>query len=76
MIANRRRKLPATIVSDPNIMGGTPVIRGTRVPADVIVALVREGISTLDILEDYPTIDLDGIRAAVEWGRLQPRAAE
>jgi uncharacterized protein (DUF433 family) len=67
-----RRKLPATVISDPHILGGTPVIRGTRVPAALIARMVREGTDTFDILRHYPSIDLDGIRAAVEWAEAQP----
>jgi uncharacterized protein (DUF433 family) len=66
-----RHKLPAAVVSDPNVMGGTPVIRGTRVPADLIAMLVRENVPTIEILEDYPSIDLDDIQAAVDWAEKQ-----
>jgi len=72
----RRKKLPAEIVSDPEILGGMPVIRGTRVPADTIAMMVAQGISNFEILRHYPSIDLDGIRAAVEWAKHHPKAAE
>jgi uncharacterized protein (DUF433 family) len=54
-------------------MGGTPCIRGTRVPADLIAMLVREGVPTIEMLEDYPSIDLDDIGAAVEWAQSHPQ---
>lgn len=76
MTAGRRKRLPAEVVSDPEILGGMPVIRGTRVPADTIALMVSEGTSNFEILRHYPSIDLDGIRAAVEWAKRQPKAAE
>jgi uncharacterized protein (DUF433 family) len=76
MTTGRKRKLPAEVVTDPEILGGMPVIRGTRVPADTIAKMVEEGCSNFDILRHYPSIDLDGIRAAVDWAKRHPRAAE
>lgn len=68
-----RRKLPAEIVRDPNILGGMPVIRGTRVPAKTIALMVEAGDSDFEILRHYPTIDMEGIRAAVEYVRTHPQ---
>lgn len=67
-----RRKLPAEVVRDPNILGGMPVIRGTRVPAKTIALMVEAGDSDFEILRHYPTIDLESIRAAVEYVRTHP----
>ncbi|MCC6029314.1 MAG: DUF433 domain-containing protein [Candidatus Korarchaeum sp.] len=53
------------IVVDPNIMAGKPVIRGTRIPVDVILRRLAEGASIKDILEDYPNLKEEDIRAAL-----------
>ena len=46
-----------TIVSDPEILGGMPVIKGTRVPVYDLAASVRAGILRARILAAYPTTE-------------------
>lgn len=66
------RRRPAEIIKDPHVMGGLPVIRGTRVPAHFISWLVAQGVPELDILQDYPSLYPDDIRAAVEYAEAHP----
>lgn len=49
---------------NPKIMGGKPVIRGTRVPVELILRKLGAGIPADDILVDHPHLTLDDIRAA------------
>ena len=49
---------------NPKIMGGKPVIRGTRVPVELILRKLGAGLSTEDILIDHPHLTADDIRAA------------
>jgi uncharacterized protein (DUF433 family) len=65
--AARKPKIAAQIVSDDSILGGTPVVRGTRVPAATIVAYLRAGHSAQEIFEDYPSLPVDGIDAVIAW---------
>ena len=53
------------ITHDPDIMVGKPVIRGTRIPVDLIVRMVAQGISTEDILAEYPRLQPEDIQAAL-----------
>lgn len=55
------------IVSDPEILGGWPVVAGTRIPAETIVAFLRDGASDRDIVRSYPTMPLGGIDAVRRW---------
>ncbi len=55
------------IISDPNIMVGKPIIRGTRIPVEMIVRMVAQGMSTQDILADYPRLEPDDITAALHY---------
>jgi uncharacterized protein (DUF433 family) len=48
-------------------MGGMPVVRGTRVPAETIVEYLWAGHSATDIFQDYPSLPLDGIDAVIAW---------
>jgi len=50
------------ITHNPNIMLGKPVIRGTRVPVDLLVRLVAQGIPPANILADYPRLQAEDIR--------------
>jgi uncharacterized protein (DUF433 family) len=46
------------------IMGGKPVIRGTRVPVETILRKLGAGMSPEEIVADHPRLVLDDIRAA------------
>ena len=55
------------ITMDPNIMGGKPCIRGMRVMVGTIVGLLASGASFRDILETYPYLEEEDIRAALAY---------
>jgi uncharacterized protein (DUF433 family) len=58
------------IIKDPNILGGEPVFRGTRVPFKVLTDYL-EGGDTLDqFLEEYPSVSRELAIAAIEEARL------
>jgi uncharacterized protein (DUF433 family) len=50
---------------DPKVMVGKPVIRGTRIPVELIVRMLAQGIPEADILKEYPRLELEDIRAAL-----------
>lgn len=50
---------------NPAVMLGKPVIRGTRIPVDLIVRMVAQGVTNAEILEAYPHITADDIKAAL-----------
>jgi uncharacterized protein (DUF433 family) len=54
------------IISDPNIMGGEPVIAGTRIPIEVILHRLKEGNSIEAIQKMYSWVDLKTMTGAVE----------
>lgn len=55
------------IVVDPKIMAGKPVIRGTRVPVDAILHRIAQGETLDDLIEDYPKLRKQDIKAALEY---------
>jgi uncharacterized protein (DUF433 family) len=57
----------AEVVRDPTVMSGDPVVRGTRVPAETILAYLRAGYSAQEIFTDYPSLPVDGIDAVIRW---------
>jgi uncharacterized protein (DUF433 family) len=53
------------VTSDPAIMVGKPVIRGTRIPVEMIVRMVAQGMSSDEIQADYPSLKPSDIQAAL-----------
>jgi uncharacterized protein (DUF433 family) len=49
---------------NPEIMGGKPVIRGTRVPVEIVLRKLGAGMTPEMIIADHPRLTLDHIRAA------------
>ena len=57
----------ARIARDPNVCGGEPVLVGTRVTLRSVLASLADGDSLADILEAFPTLTEDQIRAAIAF---------
>lgn len=55
------------IIRDPDVCGGQPVIKGTRVTIRTILASLAEGARIEEILEDFPTLTEDDVRAVIAF---------
>lgn len=55
------------ITFDPEVMGGKPCIRGLRVTVGMIVGLLAAGHSSAEILNAYPYLEEEDIRAALAY---------
>jgi uncharacterized protein (DUF433 family) len=55
------------ITLTPDVMQGKPVIRGTRITVDLILRKLAEGASEAEILDAYPHLKLEDIRAALAY---------
>jgi uncharacterized protein (DUF433 family) len=51
------------IHSDPEILGGKPVVRGSRLAVDFLLGLLAEGWTQEQLLENYPQLTAEGLRA-------------
>jgi uncharacterized protein (DUF433 family) len=60
------------IVEDPEILGGAPVIRGTRVSVYSILGRLNGGDSVEDILEDHPNLSPEAVETAAIYARSHP----
>ena len=56
------------IAFDPEVLHGQAHIRGTRVPVSLVLGCLAEGMTEQQILEEYPTLTVEGIRAAAAYG--------
>lgn len=61
------------IVSDPEVMRGTPVYRGTRIPVELIADMLSQGATYEEILEGYPALDREKIELAPLYIQAFPR---
>ncbi len=57
------------IVKDPEILGGTPVFRGTRVPFQALLDYLEGGQTLDEFLDDFPTVSKDAAVAALEFAQ-------
>lgn len=55
------------ISRDPQICGGEPVIKGTRVTLRTILASLAQGATEAQILRDFPTVNADALRAVIAF---------
>ena len=52
---------------DPDVMLGKPVIRGTRIPVELILRKLSDGASDADLLDAYPRLTREDIQAAMRY---------
>ena len=55
------------ITSNPKVMGGRPCVRDTRIPVSIILKLFAQGMKREEILDDYPELTEEDIRACLEY---------
>jgi uncharacterized protein (DUF433 family) len=54
------------IVKDPDILGGTPVFRGTRVPFQALLDYLEGGQTLAEFLDDFPTVTREAAVSSLE----------
>ncbi len=64
------------ITRDPAVMGGRPCIRGMRVTVGTIVGLLAAGRTHEEILQAYPYLEADDIRAALSYAAWRTEEVE
>jgi uncharacterized protein (DUF433 family) len=57
------------IGSNPEVLGGKPIIRGTRVTVERVLSLLEAGVSDKEILADFPMLTLEDMRACIAYAR-------
>jgi uncharacterized protein (DUF433 family) len=59
----------SVIVKSPQVLGGTPVFAGTRVPFQTLIEYLEAGQSVDQFLDDFPTVSRQQVRAALEQAK-------
>jgi len=65
------------IASDPGVLGGKPVIAGTRISVQLVLEKLADGWSIDDLLDDYPQLSREQVDAALAYAarRMGSQAA-
>ena len=61
---------------NPGVMGGKPVIRGTRIPVELVLEMLAEDVPLAEILKEYPDLSKEDVRAALAYAAASLRAEE
>lgn len=60
-------ELLARITARPDVFGGKPIVRDMRISVELILGLLAQGVTEEAILEDYPGLEADDVRACVGY---------
>jgi uncharacterized protein (DUF433 family) len=66
------RRARRLVVSDPEILGGDPVFRGTRVAVHLVAELVAQGSTPAELIDSYPRLTAEMIRLAPVYANAYP----
>ena len=61
--------LLSRITVNPAVFGGKPLIRGLRISVEMILDLMSQGVSEQEILEDYPHLEPEDLRACLAYAK-------
>ena len=57
------------IIRDPDILVGKPVVKGTRIPVELVLAKLAQDPNLNDLFADYPRLTTEDVRACLEYAR-------
>jgi uncharacterized protein (DUF433 family) len=69
----RLERAESLVVENPEIMRGTPVYRGTRIPVDLVADMLKQGATVEEILDGYPALDREKIELAPLYVQAFPQ---
>lgn len=64
------------ITIDPDVMGGAPTIRGLRIPVATVVAMVADGMTAAEIVDDLPDLVVEDVAEALRYAAEAVRERE
>ncbi len=67
MAGNDRRHDEEQIARDPSVMVGKPVVKGTRVPVELVLRHLAQSLDVGDVLEAFPHLTPDDVRACLTY---------
>lgn len=67
MAAERQPSYKTRIVQDPDILVGKPIVRGTRIPVELVLAKLAANPDVHDLFADYPRLTVDDVKACLDY---------
>lgn len=64
---SEQTRLLERITARPEVFGGKPIVRDMRISVELILSLLSQGVSIEEILEDYPRLEPEDIRACTAY---------
>lgn len=64
------------ITTDPEVLAGVPCIRGMRVPVATVVSMVADGMTTEEILADFPYLEAEDVTESLRYAAEAVRERE
>ncbi len=66
-VEQRRPTYQDRIVRDPDILVGKPVVKGTRIPVELVLAKLAVNPDVQELFADYPRLTLDDVKACLAY---------
>ena len=66
-MASNQSTLINRIVRDPSVLVGKPIVRGTRIPVELVLAKLARNPDVQELFAEYPRLTLDDVRACLEY---------
>jgi uncharacterized protein (DUF433 family) len=63
------------ITIDPDVMGGMPTVRGLRIPVATVVAMVADGMTAAEIVDDLPDLTVEDVAEALRYATAREAAS-
>ena len=64
---DNQSKLLERITARPDVFGGKPIVRDMRISVELILSLMAQGVSQDELLDDYPDLEAEDIRACTAY---------
>ena len=70
-LEHERKELGGRIVQDPAILVGKPVVKGTRIPVELVLAKLAANPDLNELFPDYPRLTIDDVRACLNYASIR-----
>ncbi len=66
-VEQHTQRLRERIIQDPNILVGKPVVKGTRIPVELVLAKLAANPDVQELFADYPRLTIDDVKACLAY---------
>jgi uncharacterized protein (DUF433 family) len=70
-MSNAEHRIQDRIVQDPAIMVGKPVVKGTRIPVERVLAHLADNLNVSDLHEAFPRLTPEAVQACLEYAQTE-----